>query len=198
MNSIDYINIIRETSRLIIRPMREKDFESIRNGLNGQYDQKNKYDDEELSLKDNYTKDFCKNSVESHKNYAKIDKGYEFSVFKKSDGEYIGGVIIKTISRKYFQWAEIGYWLLNQNWGNAYGSEAVKSGIDIAFNELCFHRLEAHINLDNVASQKTAEDAGMKLECIRKGFIYEFDNWTDNMIYVINNKKCLDKLYMGA
>jgi len=63
----------------------------------------------------------------------------------------------------------------------------VKVMIDIAFNELGFHRLEAHINLDNIASQKTAEAAGMSFKCIRKGFIFEFDEWTDNMIYVTNN-----------
>jgi RimJ/RimL family protein N-acetyltransferase len=64
----------------------------------------------------------------------------------------------------------------------------LKAAIDIAFCELGFHRLEAQINLDNIASQKTAEKAGMKLECIRKGFIFEFDAWMDNMIYVINKE----------
>lgn len=64
----------------------------------------------------------------------------------------------------------------------------VKLESDVAFNELCFHRLEAQINLDNVASQKTSEKAGVKFECIRKGFIFESDEWTDNMIYTINNE----------
>ena len=107
--------------------------------------------------------------------------------YGEKNKNYIGGVIIKTILRRNFQWAEVGYWLLNQHWGNGYGSEMVKGVIDIAFNELCFHRLEAHINLDNAASQKTAERSGMKFECIREGFIFESDEWTDNMIYVINN-----------
>jgi len=51
--------------------------------------------------------------------------------------------------------------------------------------------LEANINLDNVASQKTAERAGMELECTLKGVIYKFDTWTDNMVYVINNMEYL-------
>ena len=58
----------------------------------------------------------------------------------------------------------------------------VKVMIDIAFSELSFHRLEDHINLDNIAPQKTAEAAGMKFECIQEGFIFESDAWTDNMI----------------
>lgn len=191
MQSIDFINISRESQRLIIRPTKEGDFVTIRDGLIGQGVQKNKYDDEELELADRYTEAFCKNNVDTLKQYAENDKAYLFRVFKKDDGSYIGGVIIKTILRKNFQWAEIGYWLLNQHWGKGYGSEMVKLAINVAFKELNFHRLEAQINLDNIASQKTAEMAGMKLECIRKEFIFEFDAWTDNMIYVVNNTDCI-------
>lgn len=189
MKPIDYINIIKLTQRLIVRPTREEDFVTIRDGLKAQGEQKSKYDDEELELLDKYTETFCKNNVNSLIQHAKDDKAYMFRVFKNIEGTYIGGVIIETIQRKNFQWAEIGYWLLNQHWGNGYGSEMVKAAIDVAFNELHFHRVEAHINLDNIASQRTAERAGMKLECIRKEFIYEGDSWTDNMIYVISNTK---------
>lgn len=187
MQPVDFMSISRETQRIIIHPTREEDFVAIRDGLNGQKVQQNKYDDEELELADVYTETFCKNNVDTLIQYAKDDKAYLFRTFKKEDGSYIGGVIIKTILRKNFQWAEVGYWLLNQYWGNGYGSEMLKLAIDIAFKELGFHRLEAHINLDNIASQKTAEAARMKLECIRKGFIFEYDTWTDNMVYVINN-----------
>jgi RimJ/RimL family protein N-acetyltransferase len=63
----------------------------------------------------------------------------------------------------------------------------VKGAIQVAFNELHFHRVEAYINLDNVVSQKTAEAAEMELECIRKGFICEDGRWTDNIVFVIND-----------
>ena len=186
MQPVDFNSISREGHRLVIHPTKVEDFISIRDGLKGQKAQQNKYDDEELELADVYTEAFCKNNVDTLIQYAKGDKAYLFRAFNNEDSSYIGGVIIKTILRKNFQWAEVGYWVLNQYWGNGYGSEMLKLAIDVAFNELCFHRVEAHINLDNVASQKTVEMAGMKFECIRKGFIFESDTWTDNMIYVIN------------
>lgn len=189
MKEIEYRNILKESDRLVIRTTKEEDFEVIVSGLNGQGRQINKFDDEEISLASKYTKGFCKTNVRNLINYANDDKAYMFRVFKKENNTYVGGVIIKTILRGNFQWAEIGYWLLNQHWGQGYGCEVVKVGIDIAFNELGFHRLEAHINLDNISSQKVAEKAGMKLECIREKFIYEDDKWTDNMVYVINNRK---------
>lgn len=186
---MDFISIRRESERLVVRPMKEDDFETILEGLKGQGARQNKYE-EETELTDVFTEALCKETADALEQHAKSDRGYEFKVFKKQDGSYIGGVIIKTIKRGHFQWAEVGYWLLNQHWGKSYGSEMVKVMIDIAFNELGFHRLEAHINLDNIASQKTAEAAGMSFECIRKGFIFESDTWTDNMIYVINNTNC--------
>jgi len=183
---MDFMSIRRESERLMVRPMREDDFKTILESLKGQRTPQNKHE-EETELTDVFTEDFCKETADTLEQYAKSDRAYEFRVFKKEDGSHIGGVIIKTIKRGHFQWAEVGYWLLNQHWGKGYGSEMVKVMIDIAFNELGFHRLEAHINLDNIASQKTAEAAGMNFECTRKGFIFEYDEWTDNMIYVTNN-----------
>lgn len=190
MSATDFINIIRETDRLVIRPMREPDFETVYNGLKSQHSPKNKYDDEEIDSAAGYSENVCAIYVAKAIQSAEKDQAYLFRAFKKSDNTYVGGIIIKTIQRKNFQWAEIGYWLLNQHWGSAYGSEMVRSVIDIAFSELSFHRLEAHINIDNVASQKTAEKAGMEFECIRKGFIFEGGVWTDNLIYAITNTDC--------
>src|SRR5687768_14376441 len=116
MKSINYSDIIRETRSLVIRPTEEEDFEAIRDGLKGQGEQKSKYDDEEMDLTEEYTESFCKNNVQALMQYAKEDKAYLFRVFKRKEGTYIGGVIIKTILRKDFQWGEIGYWLLYQHW----------------------------------------------------------------------------------
>ncbi|WP_328515388.1 GNAT family protein [Halobacillus yeomjeoni] len=59
--------------------------------------------------------------------------------------------------------------------------------MNLAFTQLGFHRIEAHINTDNPASVKLAERVGLEYECTRKGFIYEFGEWTDNLIYCKNS-----------
>ncbi|MEV5040052.1 GNAT family N-acetyltransferase [Peribacillus frigoritolerans] len=66
--------------------------------------------------------------------------------------------------------------------------KAVKEALNIAFKDLKFHRIEAHINVDNTPSYNLAENVGMEFECIRKGFIFEFGEWTDNLVYYINSK----------
>ena len=82
----------------------------------------------------------------------------------------------------------LGYTIHNQYWRNGYGKEAVKKAFNIAFQNLHFHRIEAHINVDNKPSIKLAESVGMDFECSRKGFIYEFEEWTDNLVYYTNSK----------
>lgn len=48
---------------------------------------------------------------------------------------------------------------------------------------LGFHRLEAHINLDNPASKAVVKKNAFQFEGIRKQFILENGIWTDNEIY---------------
>ena len=43
------MSIRRESERLVVRPMREDDYKTIRDGLKGQGTQQNKYDEEDLN-----------------------------------------------------------------------------------------------------------------------------------------------------
>ena len=95
-------------------------------------------------------------------------------------------VDFSTLARGEFQWGRIGYTIHNQYWKKGYGKEAVQEALHIAFTPLGFHRIEAHINLDNVPSMKLAESAGMKFECKREGFLFEFGEWTDHLVYYVN------------
>ncbi len=80
---MDFMSIRRESERLVIRPMREDDFETILDSLKGQGTQQNKYDGEELELTAVFTEAFCKETADTLEQYAKSDRAYEFKVFKK-------------------------------------------------------------------------------------------------------------------
>jgi len=99
---MDFMSIRRESERLVVRPMRKDDFETILESLKSQGTRQNKYE-EEIELTDIFTESFCKETADTLEQYAKSDRAYEFRAFKKEDGSYIGGVIIKTIKRGHFQ-----------------------------------------------------------------------------------------------
>lgn len=98
-------------------------------------------------------------------------------------------VDFSTLARDAFQWGRVGYTIHNQHWGQGYGTEAVDLAMRIAFDELNFQRIEAHINLDNEASIRLAERVGMSYECTREGFIYENENWVDHLVYVKTKRR---------
>ena len=177
--------IASETDRLVIRPLRKEDYHRWLEGFHHKLPKQHKYDDDKMDLSE-WTQDAFNDVVKKHQELANKDEAYVFGIFRKQDHKHIGKVEFSTIMRDEFQWGLIGYRLHNQFWRRGYGKEAVKEALNIAFRDLKFHRIEAHINVDNTPSIKLAESVGMEFECLRKGFIYEFGGWTDNLVYYMN------------
>ncbi|WP_409250868.1 GNAT family N-acetyltransferase [Bacillus sp. SCS-153A] len=174
-----------ETERLIVRPLAEKDYLDWYRGFNERRPSQYRHDQGKLDMSE-CSEDWFASLVKKHQSLALEDTAFVFGVFAKKDGTHLGMVDFSTLARDNFQWGRIGYSIHNQFWGKGYGKEAVAGALDIAFRELKYHRIEAHINLDNQASIRLAESVGMEFECIRKGFIYEFGEWTDNLVYYKN------------
>ncbi|WP_328587731.1 GNAT family N-acetyltransferase [Alteribacter lacisalsi] len=167
-----------------MRQLRNDDYEAWLEGFTGRSDSQYRHDTGRMDMTE-CTEDWFEKLVEKHRQLAADDTAYIFFVFHK-DGRHLGHVDFSTLEREEFQWARIGYAFHNQHWGNGYAAEAVTRALETGFRELGYHRIEAHINLDNPRSMKLAERAGMTFECTRKGFIYEFGEWTDNHVYCKN------------
>lgn len=176
-----------ETDRLIIRPYKKEDYTNWLTQYNNRMPSQHKYDEGQIDMSI-CTEEWFGALVEKQQQMASDDKVYVFGIFRKEDHVHLGVIDFSTIMRDDFQWARFGYTIHNQFWRQGYGKEAVEGALRLAFDQLNYHRIEAHINLDNTPSIKLAESVGMQFECIRKGFIYEFDEWTDNLIYVITSK----------
>jgi [ribosomal protein S5]-alanine N-acetyltransferase len=176
-----------ETDRLVIRPYNKEDYWNWLTQFNNRMPSQYKYDDGKIDMS-MCTEEWFGELVDYHQQMALGDKLYVFGVFRKEDHAHLGSIDFSTIMREEFQWARFGYSLHNQFWRQGYGKEAVKAAIRLAFEVFHYHRIEAHINLDNTPSIKLAESVGMEFECVRKGFIYEFDEWTDHLIYFVNSR----------
>jgi [ribosomal protein S5]-alanine N-acetyltransferase len=180
-------NYKTETERLIIRPYNKEDYSNWLTQFENRLPAQHKYDEGKVDMSI-CTEEWFGKLVDNHQQMASDDKVYVFGIFRKEDNAHLGAIDFSTIMRDDFQWARFGYTIHNQFWRRGYGKESVKEAINLAFEKLNYHRIEAHINLDNTPSIKLAESIGMEFECIRKGFIYEFNEWTDNLIYYINSK----------
>lgn len=177
-------NLTFTTDRLEIRPLVNSDYKSWLKGFLHRKHSQYQYDDGLIDMSI-CTKSWFGNLVKKHHELIEKDEMYILAIFDKNN-QHIGMIDIVTIRRGNFQWAECGYFIHNQYWRNGYAYEALRKTLYIADKELEFHRLEAHVNIDNKPSIKLLEKSGFKFECTRKNFIYEFDQWTDNHIYFIN------------
>lgn len=178
-------SIVSETERLVIRPLSNADYENWLEGFNNRQLSKHRHDLGKLDMSE-CTHEWYSNLINKHQELALEDTAYVFAIFNKSDGAHIGMIDFSTLERADFQWGRIGYTIHNQYWRMGYGKEAVEEALNIAFKQLNYHRIEAHINLDNAASINLAKSVGMEYECTRKRFIFEFGEWTDNLIYYKN------------
>ena len=174
-----------ETERLIVRPLKKEDFQNWLTEFESRNPSQHRHDEGQKDMSE-CTEEWFVQLIEKHQGLAANDSAYIFGVFRKSDNKHIGMIDFSTLERMDFQWGRIGYTIHNQHWRMGYGKEAVKAALLMARKELGFHRIEAHINTDNAPSIKLAESVGMRFECKREGFTFEFGEWTDNLIYFIN------------
>ena len=73
----------------------------------------------------------------------------------------------------------------NQFWNNGYAYESMLKVLEIANKELEFHRLEAHVNLDNKPSFKLLEKLDLNLNVPEKVLYMSLGNGLI-IIYYIN------------
>jgi RimJ/RimL family protein N-acetyltransferase len=83
-----------------------------------------------------------------------------------------GATLLGIVSLHRIDWirhsAGLGYWIRRSSWGKGHASEAARALTSFGFHTLGLHRIEAHVALDNPASQRVAENAGFHREGIAR------------------------------
>lgn len=178
---------IYETSRLILRRPNLDDFDAIKDYL---------YRNKEFlapwePLRTNlyYDEDAIYERLE--KQVANKDNPGELGlyVFLKDSYRIIGSVTLSSIIKGPFQSCYIGYKLDVSEVNKGYMTEAVQQVIDIAFNNLGLHRIEANIMPRNNSSIKVVQKLGFEYEGLSKEYLKINGVWEDHAHYVILNKK---------
>ena len=72
-----------------------------------------------------------------------------------------------------------------QDRGKGYATEAVKRLLGFAFHDLKLHRVEAGCDVDNLASARVLEKAGLQREGRKRKVLPIRGDWKDNFIYGI-------------
>ncbi len=84
--------------------------------------------------------------------------------------------------------AEMGYVLSRQQWGKGYVTEAARGMIRYGFETLGLKRIEALCRIENAASERVMQKAGMSFEGILRRRLYNGGAHHDVKIYSVINE----------
>ena len=82
-----------------------------------------------------------------------------------------------------FQSATLGYWVTDRLTRRGLATRAVGDVIEIAFNELGLHRLEAATLVDNVPSRRVLEKNGFELIGLARRYLQIDGEWRDHLLF---------------
>ena len=109
---------------------------------------------------------------------------FELPVTLKASGELSGscGVRIRSVNRRE---AVMGYVYRRDVWGNGYATEAARVLVAFGFEQLGMHRIYATCDVNNVASARVLEKAGMQREGLLRQDMLLRGRWRDSYLYAI-------------
>jgi len=168
-----------ETDRLILRPIRMEDSDSIfryrSNSLVNQYQGwiPKTIDD---------VHDFIKTKISSEIDIP--NTWYQLVIIAKENSELIGDIGIHFLDSDKFQ-VEIGCTLDKNYHGKGYATEALKETMNFLFNTLNKRRIIASIDPRNTKSIELFERLGFRKEAHFKESILINNEWVDDLIYAI-------------
>jgi len=106
--------------------------------------------------------------------------GAAFAVVDAARGGLLGGIGLRSEGEGR---VEIGYWVRRERRGHGIASRALRLMSGWALDGLGAARLQLHADVDNVASQRVAENAGFTRERVLRSWIEHRGERRDHVLY---------------
>ena len=89
-----------------------------------------------------------KEQMEWFRDLEKNETGIWWAVCDKVTGQFIGAGGLNDLNKEHKK-AELGFWLLPENWGKGYMSETMPIILNHSFDVLGLHRIEGFVETEN-------------------------------------------------
>ena len=99
------------------------------------------------------------------------------------------------IEREVFQNSRLGYSIHHEYQKQGLIKELVNCGLNLVFNLIKLHRVEANYIPDNIASEKVLETNGFQKIGISKAYLKINDTWADHQLSAITREDYLTSLF---
>ena len=174
-----------ETERLVLRPYTLDDAADVRRLAGDPV-----VADTALNIPHPYPEGAAEAWIGQHQGWFDAGEGVVYAVTLRATGELLGSVSMG-INRKHNR-AEMGYWIGKPYWNQGYATEAVKRMIDFGFRDIGLHRIYSGCDIDNTASKKVMENAGMRYESHWRKDRMRNGAWADGLGYAILDEDVRD------
>ena len=155
-----------ETSRLILRPPRERDIPAIVTWI-GDWDVVKYVARAPHPYSEADARDFIVNAGR----HRALGEGFAFVITRKADDVLVGACGVHLRQAGF----ELGYWLGKPFWGQGYASEAGLRLLGFGFHDLKLEQIGAAYHQDNPASGRVLEKLGFQpsgtgfRDCLARG-----------------------------
>ncbi len=109
---------------------------------------------------------------------------YRFVIVDAVTGRLLGGVGLNQITEQH-KVGCLGYWVRSDMLGKGIAKQAAGLALNYGFTQLGLARIEVHVLLDNVASNKVASALGGQLEAVQRNRLFHFGQPRDANCYAI-------------
>lgn len=107
---------------------------------------------------------------------------WELAVVEVATGLVVGAGRL-TVRDAQHRCGDVGYVLRRDRWGLGLGSEVARQLVERGFERVGLHRIEATCDVENVASARVLEKAGLRLEGRLRERYQIRGEWRDSLLY---------------
>ena len=170
----------RYTTRMILRPFRRRDVDSVLEAALGSLNDLNRWLPwAHPSYNRSDATAFIKDSVAAWTEA----RAFDFTMRYRDDlDRHLGNISVWFTSRAAMI-GEIGYWVRSDETDHGIATEAVVRVLQVAFEELKMHRVVLRIAVGNNASERIAEKLGFTKEGLLREELRVNGVWLDHTIW---------------
>ena len=169
-----------ETGRLLLRPFTLEDAPTVRELAGGR-----EVAATTSTIPHPYPEGQAEAWIGAHAQLAAHGVMYVFAVTRKASRVPMGSIGIVIGNGRPHKRALLNYWLGVPYWNQGYATEAVRRVIAFGFEELGLNRIEATHHMDNPASGRVMQKAGMAYEGMLRGYLLKEGTAQDVAMYAV-------------
>ncbi len=172
---------VLESERTYLRQFKETDLENVFKGLS--HPEIIKYYG--VSFK---TLEATKEQMTWFADLEKSETGIWWAICSKEDDRFLGAGGLNDLSTIHKK-AEVGFWLLRENWGKGFMTEVMPIIINHSFKEIGLHRIEGYVVNENNNCKKALAKLNFNLEGTMRDCEIKNGKFISVDIYAVINEK---------